>query len=329
MKKLLLVGLTTNHTFNKNYHTGGYTYWLYEVLSREFDVTIVRDNNIDDILSLDINDYTLFVSEGSYSSDSKTHNFYGGISLTQAKKIELITKYDIAYQEDRSIKEYTHHIVNKANKTHKLNIRENIPTFKKLSELIPKSNKLILGDSHALSVLEPFYDLKMIYGKTLYSFIKDGLKSLVDSEYDTLQFYAGNIDIRYHFHRHNVTSEELKTYYISLLEREISALNLKQVEIVQPLPIEPNKYNLNKKYHYYGQPYHGTYKYRFSMWKEYCSLLHDMCINNGWKYVEWCPSIKNNRSALKTDVLASKKDVHMRPKYYMHINKLKDDRESI
>lgn len=175
--------------------------------------------------------------------------------------------------------------------------------------------KLILGDSHATSVMSPNWAVNSINGKTLFSFLRDGIKTFIPDSVEHLRFYAGNIDIRFHWTRLN---QDLNIVALEL-ETQLKSLGIK-IDLVQPLPIDPETRKQSSTMgSYLGRPYWGTFQERKINRDIWSNLLREMCSRNNWTYLEWPETITDANGALRIECMEPKRGPHLNPRFYMNI----------
>jgi len=179
-----------------------------------------------------------------------------------------------------------------------------------------QSNKLVLGDSHSISVYRPGFEISRNDGKTLYGFLKERIKSYIYDDIDTLIFYAGNIDIRHHLKRQEDPESSIKDM-IAKLEDQLKALNLKHIMLVQALPIENESRKLPHTGYYKGTPFIGSWQERNSYRDLFNTELQDMATRNNFKVLSWPDFYTNAQGELMFDMMEAKQSVHLRPDYYV------------
>jgi len=175
------------------------------------------------------------------------------------------------------------------------------------------SNKLVLGDSHSLSVYKQGYGISRNDGKTLHGFLKLGLKNFINESINDLIFYSGNIDIRFHLHQFGKSGIDK---LILELERQLIDLNIKSISLVKLIPIEEESRKLPGTGLYKGQPFYGSKELRSELVNYFNEKLNDICIKNNWNILSW----KFNYENLSFDFMEAKQSVHLRPSSYMFIN---------
>jgi hypothetical protein len=175
------------------------------------------------------------------------------------------------------------------------------------------SHNLILGDSHATSVWEKDWSITTINGKTLWSFLKDDIKSYVKPNNKVLRFYAANIDIRFHFHRLNIDLQTIANE----LENQLVALNI-DVQLVQPLPIESETRLMSSTMgSYKGKPFYGSQLQRQLIRDTWSNLLQQMCTRHNWKYLMWSDELYDETRGLKISCMEPRRGPHLSPEFYL------------
>lgn len=178
-----------------------------------------------------------------------------------------------------------------------------------------KTRKCVVGDSHALSVWRPKYSLNFTPGRTLHGFLKRNTPELMNEVFDETITYFSNIDIRFHLMRQNNPEEAT----IDLFSRYVEfSAKLKNNIIVEPLPIEHESRKIPGTGLYKKQPFFGTRLERMKL----RSIAIDIIRNSGQKYISWPENWICETGEKMLDILEQKQSVHLRPKYYPHINEI-------
>ena len=179
---------------------------------------------------------------------------------------------------------------------------------------IIESDKIILGDSHTVSVYEPGWHIERMDGRTLYSLVKQDISYYGElaHDYDKIRFYAGNIDIRFHFGR----LYDCVDMYIEIpklveeLAEKLSVFDY--VEVVDPLRNAPDDRPLPKTGYYKGNPFYGSFDAR----EEARAILSRSLKDNFDNVLEW-PKTFHYDDVLSEVVMEARRSVHLAPKYYM------------
>lgn len=182
-------------------------------------------------------------------------------------------------------------------------------------DTIMGTKKMIVGDSHSISVYRPGYDISRNDGKTLHGALKDGLSSFLLPETEEAVFYFGNIDIRHHIYR----QDDLRESAYKLLngyEKQLRDLNLEKLAVVGALWVESEERKLPKTGYYKGTPFFGSAERRARLVKWWNMYLQDMCHDYGWKYIGWPEYMLNSDNRLDFQYMEKPKSVHLSREYY-------------
>ena len=199
-----------------------------------------------------------------------------------------------------------------------------------LSEFVfPKGNviditkyfkAIIIGDSHSISAWGPGRTIKRMDGKTLNGALKFGLKNLIPLEdQKDVQFYFGNIDVRFHFHRFGgevAVNEILKRYYDQLVELKKDGYSITLTHLI---PIENESRKIPGTGLYKGKGFYGTQQERSSYVKVFNKGLDTMAEELGLNVAKW-DSL--NYDELSFNDMESRQSVHIRPSSYMNASKI-------
>ena len=301
MKKTGIVGIVSNPAKRLNSHNGGYTL----VLKSIFKADILT--NKDDWDQYD----ELIISEGVNYREN-VFNFFGGVQDEVFIRLKKLNDFKgktfcVNIPIDYNI------IINKRKELKGLHCNK-IPTVLKIDDI---NNKLILGDSHSISVYKQGYSISRNDGKTLNGFLNIGLKNYIHEGVDDLIFYAGNIDIRFHVHRFN--GRKTVVDLIKRLFEQLIDLNINKITLVSLLPIEDESRKLPKTGLYKNKKFYGSKEDRTYYVKEFNSLLKRGCNHYGYNLIEWDFDYDKG---LSFDDMESRQSVHLRPSSYKYINDL-------
>jgi hypothetical protein len=178
-----------------------------------------------------------------------------------------------------------------------------------------QTRKCVIGDSHALSIWRPKFALDFTAGRTLHGFLKRNTPEEINEKYDEVTLYFSNIDIRFHLMRQEnptAATGELFRKYIEF------AKQLKNVTLVEPLPIEHPSRKIPGTGLYKKQPFFGTREERMRI-RDIASRIIN---NSGLKTIKWPDEWVDEDGTKMLDILESKQSVHLRPKYYPYINEI-------
>jgi len=305
--KIAMVWIINNLTTNLNSHNWGFTLVSKDILENHFEEWIDLINEKDDWLQYDIliiNEWVNYV-EWSY-------NLFWWVSdklLTKIDKLKDFKWQIYCVNEDFDVK-------NLIKKRKELNHIEFPDQDRQIISLDIWSKKMILWDSHSLSVYHPWFCLNRHDWKTLNWFLKNWIKEYLNEDTNELMFYAWNIDIRFHINRFSW----LKTiqYLIDNLEKQLQNLDLKIIYLIWVLPPEEEDRKLPKTWQYKWKNFYWNREQRAIYSRFMNILLREICDKNGWLFLEWD---FNYYKPLHFDYMEQRQSVHLRPKHYM-FNKL-------
>lgn len=299
--KKAIVGLVSNPAKSLNSHNGGWTLVLKNIFKA--DVLTEKDDwdNYDELI----------LSEGINYKEG-VFNFFGGVQDSFYIKLEKLNSFKGKVYCINEMIDYN--IVCKKRKDLKGLSCNKMPEIISIKNF---NNKLILGDSHAVSVYKPGYSINRNDGKTLNGFLKTGLNNYISKNITDLIFYAGNIDIRFHVHRFK--GRETVVDLIRELFVQLNNLNINKITLVSLLPIEDESRKIPGTGLYKGKPFFGTKEDRTYYVKEYNKLLKRGALYYGYDLIEWD---FNYDDGLSFDHMESRQSVHLRPKSYKFLNQL-------
>lgn len=205
----------------------------------------------------------------------------------------------------------------------KLELLDDICKNTRRIDYVEKTSSLCFGDSHCFSTYRPGQMVCRNDGMTLYGLLNAGLREQIEekagveiSSLDQLTFYAGNIDIRHHLMRQDNPYESCKNL-AQALGSQLDSLPIKEIEIVQALPIENEARKLPKTGYYKGTPFYGTWEERNKLVDTFNSCLDRITIpDNGLEVFTWPRQFKNQNGELDFDFMERPKSVHLSPQSY-------------
>lgn len=301
MKSRAIVGVVSNPVRSLNSHNGGWTLVLKSILNA--DILTEKDD-------WDIYD-ELILSEGINYKEG-VFNFFGGVQDSFYIRLNKLNNFKGKVYCVNDMIDYN--VVCKKRKELKGLSCNKIPEIINIKN---NTNKLILGDSHSVSIYKPGYCINRNDGKTLNGFLNIGIKNYIPKNINELIFYAGNIDIRFHVNRFK--GRETVVDLIRELFKQLQELNLNKITLVCLLPIEDESRKLPGTGLYKGKPFFGSKELRTYYVKEFNKLLRRGCKHYGYDIIEWD---FNYDEGLSFDDMESRQSVHLRPKSYKFINEL-------
>lgn len=171
---------------------------------------------------------------------------------------------------------------------------------------LPKKDKIVIGDSHSLSVWpNDQYEIKRLDGKTLHGYLKDPLDL---SRYKDVILYFGNIDIRFHLCRQ---PNPLRST-VELFERYIDYAKKYNATITHLLPIENENRKIPKSGKYKGQNFFGTREQRQTL----VDIVNDLMNKSGLNVITWPKEWYDNIDYYQKEVMERTQSVHLKPRYY-------------
>lgn len=188
---------------------------------------------------------------------------------------------------------------------------------------IPNTSKIVLGDSHALSVMNTTPEsLVKVYRtdfKTLNGALNTGLVNIQNINWgniDYCTFFFGMIDLRHHVFRYEGldTIDKLCERYEDQL-KEISKLGAK-IELAELYPMTKNDRKIPKSGWYKGSPYFGSIEDRVAGVSWFNQSLERMCIRNNWDFYKQPKIIQDQDGTMDEYFMERPRSVHTSPEFY-------------
>ena len=314
--KVGLAGILQNPSVRMSSHNAGWTHVYLSMLKKRYDdVDVLNDDS-------NWNDYhIIYINEG-VNFKQGVWNLFGGVSDKLINKLKQLNNYKGKLCFWGDFKPNYDELVNKRKiDKSKLGETYNIPDkYIKVLPSLNYSSKLVLGDSHTISVYDEGYDIKRMDGKTLFGILNEGIRNHIQSHHKTIRLYIGNIDVRHHICRRFKEDERFSecNMLISKLENQIKNLQLSNIkfEIVELLPIENTSRKIPKTGYYKNQPFWGSWEERNEIRTYLNSKLHSLCLKLKIEFLRW-PNIKNDLNELDFKYMEAKQSVHLAPSSYM------------
>lgn len=178
---------------------------------------------------------------------------------------------------------------------------------------------LVLGDSHAISLYRPGWNVISIPFRTLHGALKRGLESLLpeDRGGDCIDLYFGNIDIRHHVCRMSDKFEAIDNLVREYV-RQADELPYEKKRIMELLPIESESRRIPSTGLYEGKPFHGSWEERNTARLYFMERVAAECEGgNSVEVCEWVPpNFYNDKGELTFDVMEKPASVHLSREHY-------------
>ena len=176
------------------------------------------------------------------------------------------------------------------------------------------TKKMVVGDSHAICLYRPGWNVNSIPFKTCNGALSDGLETYVDLDVDQLEFYFGNIDIRHHLCR---LEGDLKENVIKLAERYVAEVRNLSVpaRIYELLPIENESRKIPKSGWYKGQPFWGSWEERNT-----ARNIFNQYIEDAGLLIKWTDYLINGKGELDFKYMEKPKSIHLSREFYPYWN---------
>ena len=175
-------------------------------------------------------------------------------------------------------------------------------------DVINPTRKLVIGDSHSICMYRPGWTVNSIPFKTLNGALNEGFDTFIKHDYDELECYFGNIDIRHHAIRLGISIEELADRYIT----EAKKYNAKIYEL---LPIEDESRKIPQSGYYKGKPFYGSWKERTDARNRFNDY-----IEKEYGLIRWTNYLLNKDKELDFKFMEKPQSIHLSREYYPHWN---------
>lgn len=298
-----MLNILGNIPVRLNSHNAGWTFCLASIIEDRCGVypDFINDAN-------EIKNYDYIVINNGINYKKGQWNFFGGVQDATIDKLKELSTFKgklISYNEEVEFdsllkrKEITQ-----------------VPDKKVYLKYTYTGDKLVIGDSHSLSVFKKGYNIKRIDGKTLHGFLKDPYSYFDSNDLKELYMYFGNIDIRFHIMRQNSPMnavKELCDKYANLAF-DLSKKGCK-VSIQGLLPIEDESRKIPGTGLYKDKPFFGSQAQREQMRVLFNDYMRQHSKVYNFKFIEpWLDS------PLSFNDMEARQSVHVRPDSYLNKN---------
>ena len=187
------------------------------------------------------------------------------------------------------------------------------------------SDDIAIGDSHAICMYRPGWQINSVPFKTLHGALKSGLQSFIpNGKFNSIEFYFGNIDIRHHLMRQDNPIDATKKLAIKYMRQasEVADKYNATVKVYELLPIENESRKLPKTGYYKGTPFYGSQSernYLRLIFRDECEKYqaigrHDYNV----KVYRWVDHMMNDNCELDFEYMEKPKSVHLSRNSYPH-----------
>ena len=182
---------------------------------------------------------------------------------------------------------------------------------------LKRYNKIGFGDSHAISMYRPGWENVSVPFSTLHGSINRGFETYIPEggQYDEIETYFGNIDIRHHLCRFDNPIEEankLADRYGEEVER-IRKVYKANVTAWEPLPIEDESRKVPKTGWYKGTPFYGEWQQRNDVRTIFTERL-----KSHTQVYEWTEKLVNSKGQLDFEAMEKPQSIHLSRASYPH-----------
>jgi len=280
------IGVLNNPSTSLNSHSAGWNYIVRELIDPDADFLTEND---------DWSGYDRLIINHGLNFKPGVFNVIGGIGEAIHKRLEkLAAAFETAMVDQFDGFQLQDFLEKRLPGQYEF--EGQIPGV-----VFPPRNKLMLGDSHSLSVW-PGADhmIERRDGQTLWGFLNDPKKA------DFL--YMGNIDIRFHLCRQAdplTATRQLASRYVDFARNcgaKVSCL----------LPVESESRKLPGTGLYKGKPFYGSQADRTYLMEEFNAIL----CNSSLEVHKWPKEWYNNLEQYENEVMEPRQSVHIRPKHY-------------
>lgn len=306
--KTAIVAIMSNVSTSTTHHGGGYGNIIVKII-KELNPSAEIAVNPDPSTWNDYNQ--LYVAEGVNFQEG-SFNVPGGPQPEHTAKMLAIANYKGQIRHVARTMDFAGF-----NKRLKLEVTfpENPITIDYPRYYGDLTRKIVIGDSHSLSVWKPGYGLDRTDGRTLHGFLNRTTPDELNEKYDETVTYFGNIDLRFHLMRQPDPVQATKDLFKRYAEFHYK---LKNNTVVGLLPIEHESRKLPGTGLYLKQPFYGTREERMHLRQ----VAHETLLDLGITPLMWPDEWIDEDGMKMFEYMEPKQSVHLKPKYYKYINQI-------
>lgn len=284
--KTAFVGIMNNPSTSINSHSAGWN----ELVRLSIDQDSVILTEKDDWTKYD----RIIINHGPNFKEG-SFNIIGGISFEVQDRIRKIIE---CKQLGKKIYQFDGFQMDDFVTKRKLDFS----WYGKIDQIyIDRKSKLLLGDSHSISVWPGVeYSIHRIDGKTLYGFLKN--------PYPANYLYLGNVDIRFHLCR----QPDPEQATIELVKRYINYAKECGAKVSCLLPVESESRKIPLSGTYKGKKFFGSREIRSKL----VNIFNSYLLDSGLEVNQWPQSWYTDIEFYEKEVMEPKQSVHIRPRYY-------------
>jgi len=175
---------------------------------------------------------------------------------------------------------------------------------------IHPTRKVVIGDSHSICMYRPGWTVNSVPFKTLNGALKEGFESFIPHEYDELECYFGNIDIRHHIIRLNEKVEDLADRYMEEARKY-------KATIYELLPIENESRKIPQSGYYKKEPFHGSWQERTDARNQFNDYIEKQ-----YGIKRWTKHLYNQEGELDFKYMEKPQSIHLSREFYPYWNGL-------
>ena len=175
--------------------------------------------------------------------------------------------------------------------------------------------RMVIGDSHSLSVTRPHQHCLRHDGRTLFAALRDKDIQTAVNVYQPVDLvtYYGNIDVRFHLGQRDnpiADTQELAKSYTFVLEMIAAEYGIR-VRAVELLPNAPDDRKIPGTGQLNGQNFYGSLELRKELVNEFNTILR----NSNIETVAW-NGYSTPDGLLDVNLMEARQSVHIRPSAY-------------
>ena len=301
--KAAVIGMLNNVGSSQSHHGGGYYHVMLSILNTYHPEGL----QVNPDPSTWSEYQRLYILEG-VNYQENVFNFIGGPQPEHRTKLEAIAKFKgliIAVNVPIDLNVFNKRI----GVDHKFDSIQPINYAKSHGHY---TGKMVIGDSHSLSVWRPGFGLYRTDGKTLFGILKDEKELLNrwNQDYEETVTYFGNIDLRFHLMRQPDPKQATRDLFNRYME---FSSKLNNNTVIGLLPVEHESRKLPGTGLYLKKPFFGTRQERM----ELREIAHEIIKSSGQKYYIWPDEWVDEDGTRMFEYMEPKQSVHLKPRYYM------------
>lgn len=312
MQKVLVTSTTIPVSPRPSSYRSAEALMLADMLLNEgYDVKINYGNK------LDVNDFDILALYNGMEATEGGVNMYGGENnesvVAHIERWSKFKKEGQVFSLDKDLPNYSKLLFEKFKGKFNIDYENLQSMFERSIRFKTKfTERCVIGDSHAIALYRPKWNVYNVAYCTLHGFIQKKLfQNYQSSDLKEVEFFFGNIDIRHHLCRissdYEGNAKKLATRYIEYID----SLNVEKKTIYAPLPIENESRVIPQTGWYEKKPFWGSWQERNDVRNIFLDTLVQKAVTSSIEIKDPWNYLLNSKGELDFEHMEKPRSVHL------------------